>query len=150
MKECILIPFHSNADFNLPNHAPCGSSTWILIFFLSLWVARFFLLAVWQLYLKGSQDLSRYQLDRWSRYNKILHLIFFPQRSLKPNDVIRMLSLFSISQQDSQGVWDGLFTLQFICEERWQSDTLMIEKKNQPKEISARSKIMDLEWAIIF
>lgn len=62
-----------------------------------------------------------------------------------------MLSLFSISQQDIQGAWDGLFTLQFICEERWQSDTLMIEKKkNQPKEISARSKIMDLEWAIIF
>lgn len=44
-----------------------------------------------------------------------------------------MLSLFSISQQDSQGAWDGLFTLQFICEERWQSDTLMIEKKNSQK-----------------
>lgn len=60
---------------------------------------------------------------------------FFPQRSLKPNDVIRMLSLFSISQQDSQGVLDGLFTFQFICEERRQSDTLMVEKKTkQPKE----------------
>lgn len=45
-----------------------------------------------------------------------------------------MLSLFSISQQDSQGAWDGLFTLQFICEERWQSDTLMIEKKTAKRD----------------
>lgn len=53
--------------------------------------------------------------------------------------------------QDSQGAWDGLFTLQFICEERWQSDTLTIEENNTAKrEISARSKMMDLEWAIIF
>lgn len=70
---------------------------------------------------------------------------FFPQRSLKPNDVIRILSLFSISQQDSQGVCDGLFTLQFICEERWQSDTLMIEKKTkQLKEMF----LLDLKWWI--
>lgn len=48
--------------------------------------------------------------------------------------------------QDSQGVWDGLCTFQFICEERWQNNTLTIEENNTAKrEISARSKIMDLE-----
>lgn len=107
------IPFHSNIDSNTPNNTPWGIPMLNFNFYLELAGGKILLLAVLQLYLKGSQDLSRYQLDRWSRYKDILHLFFFFSPRGLYNQMVSLgcKAYSAFDYWGSQGVLKALFVL---------------------------------------